>query len=110
MDYTGKNWKSQVFQMKFLTNFRNNLIDIINEIVYNTCEVMRMDIGTKIRLAETYSKISDAELARRTNRSPQNFRQRMVTGKFTIEEMNEIAEAMNAKYVCYIEFPDGTKF
>ncbi len=68
-----------------------------------------MDISTKIKLAATYAKISEAELARRIGSSSQAFGQRLKTGKFTSEELEKIAEALGAKYSCSFGFPDGTK-
>lgn len=64
----------------------------------------------KIRLAETYAKISEAELARRFGaRSQQAFAQRMRTGKFTAEELDRIAEALGAKFEYAFVFSDGTR-
>lgn len=73
-------------------------------------EVENIDIPMKIRLAETYAKISEAELARRfgTN-SQQAFAQRMRTGKFSSEELEKIANAMGAKFEYSFVFPDGTR-
>lgn len=73
-----------------------------------------MDVTTKIRMAEAALAISEAELVRRMGGTPlgkssQAFGQRMKTGKFTTAELEQIAEAMGAKYVCYFEFPDGTR-
>lgn len=68
-----------------------------------------MDITTKIKLSLTYSKISEAELARRIGTSSQALGQRLKTGKFTSEELNRIAEAIGAEYFYGFEFPDGTK-
>ncbi|HCS73039.1 MAG TPA: XRE family transcriptional regulator [Clostridiales bacterium] len=68
-----------------------------------------MDIPTKIRLAETYAKISEAELARRLGTTSQAFGQRMKTGKFSSEELVKIAEALGAEFVFTFHFPDGTK-
>lgn len=67
-----------------------------------------MDITTKIKLAETYARISEAELARRIGTSSQNFGQRMKTGKFTSTELEQIAAAVGAEYSCSFTFPDGT--
>ena len=64
----------------------------------------------KIRLAETYAKISEAELARRFGtKSQQAFAQRMKTGKFTAAELEQIAEALGAKFEYGFIFPDGTR-
>jgi len=68
-----------------------------------------MDIPTKIRLAETYAKISEAELARRLGTTSQAFGQRMKTGKFSTEDLEQIAEALGAEFVYTFQFPDGTK-
>ena len=66
-----------------------------------------MDIPMKIRLAETYANISEAELAR--CKSQQAFVQRMKTGKFSSQELDQIAESLGAKFECSFTFPDGTK-
>lgn len=68
-----------------------------------------MDIPTKIRLAETYARISEAELARRLGTTSQAFGQRMKTGKFSSEDLDKIAEALGAEFVYTFQFPDGTK-
>lgn len=67
-----------------------------------------MDIPTKIRLAETYAKISEAELARRLGTTSQAFGQRMKTGKFSSTELEKIAEAIGAEFIYSFRFPDGT--
>ena len=66
-----------------------------------------MDIPTKIRLAETCAGISEAELARRLGTTPQAFSQRMKTGKFTSADLDRIAEALGAEFVCSFRFPNG---
>ncbi len=68
-----------------------------------------MDMAKKIKLAETYANMSEAEVARKLGKSPQAFGQRVRTGKFTSQELEEIAWAMGAKFVCHFEFPDGEK-
>ena len=68
-----------------------------------------MDIPTKIKMAKTYANISEAELTRRLSSSAQAFGQRLKTGKFTSCELERIAEALGAKFVCYFEFPTGEK-
>ena len=60
-------------------------------------------------MAETYSKTSEAELARRLETTSQAFGQRMKTGKFTSADLDKIAEALGAEFVCYFKFPDGTE-
>lgn len=69
-----------------------------------------MDIPMKIKLAETYAKVSEAELARRFGaKSQQAFVQRMKTGKFTSAELEKIADALGAKFEYSFVFPDGTR-
>ena len=68
-----------------------------------------MDIPMKIRLAETYTKISESELARRLNTSPQALGQRIKTGKFSSADLEQIAGALGAEFVCKFRFPDGTE-
>ena len=68
-----------------------------------------MDISTKIKLAETYAKMSEAELARRTGTTSQALGQRIKTGKFSSSDLDAIADALGAEFVCYFKFPDGTE-
>ena len=66
-----------------------------------------MNIPKKIKLATTYAGISEAELARRVGSSSQAFGQRMKTGKFSSAELDKIAEALGAEFVCAFKFPNG---
>lgn len=68
-----------------------------------------MNISDRIRMAETYAKISEAQLSERLGTSPQAFGQRIKTGKFSSDDLEQIAAALGAKYVCYFEFPDGER-
>lgn len=68
-----------------------------------------MDVTKKIKAAEGYAGIKEAELSRILGTSPQAFGQRMKTGKFTAEELEKIAAAIGAEYVCFFRFPDGTE-
>lgn len=67
-----------------------------------------MTLAQKIKMALAYKNISEAELARRIGSSPSAFNQRMKTGKFSDEELKQIAKALNATYECYFKFEDGT--
>jgi len=60
-------------------------------------------------MALAYVRMSEAELARRLNTTPQAFNQRMKTDKFSSNELEKIANVVGAKYLAYFEFPDGTK-
>ena len=68
-----------------------------------------MTISQKIKMALAYKGMSEAELARAVGSSPQAFNQRMKTGTFSSEEMERIAEALEATYYFGFEFKDGTK-
>lgn len=66
-----------------------------------------MDIATKIDLAKAYAKVSTSELARRLNTSPQALGQRLKTGKFSSTDLDKIAAALGAEFVCCFRFADG---
>ena len=68
-----------------------------------------MDIPKKIKMAEAYANVSEAELARRLGTSSQAFGQRMKTGKFNSEDLEKIATALGAEFVCCFKFPDGSE-
>ena len=68
-----------------------------------------MTISKKIKMALAYKGMSEADLARSVGSSPQAFNQRMKTGKFSSEEMERIAKALEAEYFFGFEFKDGTK-
>ena len=68
-----------------------------------------MDISTKIKLAETYANISETELSRRIGTTSQAFGQRLKTGKFSSADLEKIAQALGAEFVCKFVFPDGTE-
>lgn len=68
-----------------------------------------MDIPTKIKLAETYAKMSESELARKLGTTSQALGQRIKTGKFSSRDLDNIAAALGAEFVCSFKFPDGTE-
>ena len=53
--------------------------------------------------------ISVAELGRRLGMSQQAIQKRLVTGKFTQEEMEKIGIALGAVWKSGFYFPDGNK-
>lgn len=70
-----------------------------------------MTIQQKIDMACTHAGISKAELSRKLGyATPQAFQKRYKTGKFTQEELQEIAKATGGKYISIFEYPDGIKF
>ena len=68
-----------------------------------------MTISQKIKMALAYKGMSEADLARAVGSSPQAFNQRMKTGKFSSEEMERIASALEAEYYFGFDYKDGTK-
>lgn len=68
-----------------------------------------MKIEQKVNMALAYKGISQAELARRTGMTPANFNKRLKIGKFSHDELLQIAKALGGNYVFGFEFPDGTK-
>lgn len=68
-----------------------------------------MDITKKIEMAAAYSDTSQTAIASALGTTPQSLYNRKKVGKFSTAELEKIAEALGAKYVCYFEFPDGTK-
>ena len=68
-----------------------------------------MTISQKIKMALAYKGMSEAELARAIGTSPSAFNQRMKTGKFSSDDLEQIATALDATYFFGFEFKDGTK-
>ena len=68
-----------------------------------------MTLEQKISMALGYKKMSQAALARTLWQTPSNFNQKMKRGTFTVEELEQIGQALGAKYFFGFEFEDGTK-
>ena len=61
-------------------------------------------------MACSYAGISKAELSRKLGyKKPQSFQTRYNTGKFTQEELTEIAKATGGEYISVFKYPDGTE-
>lgn len=60
-----------------------------------------------IEMALAYVGITNSELARRLGWSPQLLNKRLNTGKFTVEEWQEIGSALGATAQIVFTFPDG---
>ena len=70
-----------------------------------------MNMQEKIEGALAHANMSKTEIGKVVfGISQQAISQRVQNGKFTKEELEKIAHAMGAEYVCYFEFPDGKKF
>ena len=53
--------------------------------------------------------MSLTELAEKLGMSQQNLSKRLKVGKFTQEELEDIAKALGAKYISGFEFPNGSR-
>jgi len=53
--------------------------------------------------------ITQAELAKRLNTSPQAWNKRLKTGKFSDDDFRRIAEALGCNYKSGFYFSDGNK-
>lgn len=67
-----------------------------------------MTVEQKIKMALAYAGISQAELARRIDITPSNLNQKIKRNTLTMEDMEQIAEAIGGKWKAEFEFPDGT--
>jgi transcriptional regulator with XRE-family HTH domain len=66
-----------------------------------------MTITEQIKILCVRSNISVAELARRIGKSPQAFNAKLKRESFTIEELEIIAEAVDAKFMRSFELSSG---
>ena len=67
-----------------------------------------MTIEQKIKMALSYSGISQAELARRIGTTPPNLNQKVKRNTITKEEMERIATALGGMWRAEFVFEDGT--
>ena len=70
-------------------------------------DVLHMTARQIVEMGVAYCGITNSELARRLDWSPQLLNKRLNTGKFTVEEWEKIAEALGAKARIGFVFPDG---
>lgn len=66
-----------------------------------------MTISEQIKVLCVRSNISVAELARRLGKTPQAFNAKLKRGSFTIEELELIANTVNAKFLRTFELSSG---
>ena len=60
-----------------------------------------------IKMALVYRNITEAELARRLKISPQLLNSRFKADKFTIKDMENIADVLECEFEYNIRFKDG---
>lgn len=68
-----------------------------------------MTISEQIKVLCVRSNISVAELARRLGKSPQTFSAKMKRESFTVDELEIIATAVDAKFMREFELSSGEK-
>lgn len=68
-----------------------------------------MTISEQIKVLCVRSNISMAELARRLGKSPQALNAKLKRESFTVEELDIIADAVNAKFLRSFELSTGDK-
>lgn len=68
-----------------------------------------MTIRQRVKIACEESEITLTELAEKLGMSQQSMSNRLKTGKFTQEELEQIAEILGCKYINYFEYPNGTR-
>ena len=64
--------------------------------------MITITLQQKVKIACALREISVAELGRRIGLSQSNFFQRLQKGKFTIEELEKIGDALGCKYRCLV--------
>jgi len=67
-----------------------------------------LTIEQKVKMALSYSGLSQAELARRTGTTPSNLNQKVKRNTLTKEEMEQIAAALGCTWRAEFVFEDGT--
>ncbi|MCI8911090.1 MAG: helix-turn-helix transcriptional regulator [Clostridia bacterium] len=66
-----------------------------------------MQISEQLKMLCVKKNISLAELARRLNKTPQALSQKINRGKFTIDDLEEIAAVTNCHIECNIILQNG---
>lgn len=67
-----------------------------------------MTVEQKVKMALSYSGVSQAELARRIGTTPSNLNQKLKRNSLTKEELEAIAAVLNGKWRAEFVFDDGT--
>lgn len=67
-----------------------------------------MTFGQKIRMAMGYREIRQADVAHNLGIATQLFNQKLRTEKYSLEELEKIAAAMDAELIFGFRMKDGT--
>lgn len=68
-----------------------------------------MSISEQIKVLCVRCNVSEAELARRLGKSPQSFNSKMKRESFTIDDLEEIANALGVEFTRYFILANGDK-
>lgn len=68
---------------------------------------MRIDEQLKVLAIKTDMTLS--EIGGKLDKSPQAFSQKMKRGKYSLEELEDIANVTGADLHCYFELPNGER-
>ena len=71
--------------------------------------MIHIALQQRVKAACELAGMSLTELAEKLGMTQQNFSKRLKVGKFTQEELEEIAKALGANYISVFEFPNGTR-
>jgi transcriptional regulator with XRE-family HTH domain len=71
--------------------------------------IIKVRIDEQLKMLCLKSNMSLAEMARRLNKTPQAFNQKMKRGNFTVEELTDIALVSGCVLKCEFVYPNGDK-
>ena len=99
---------TQNFNCKLIKEY----IDETKQLFYNINTIFyfigdKMTISEQIKILCIRSNISVAELSRRLGKSPQSFNAKLKRESFTIQELENIAKAVDAKFSRTFELSSG---
>ena len=69
----------------------------------------KMTTNEQVKILCILNGISEAELARRLGKSPQNFNAKMKRQSFTIKDLDKIAEVLGVKFESFFVLENGDK-
>lgn len=92
----------------------NYFIYMLNEMVYNSSVSFEggrynLKISEQIKVLCVRANISNAELARRLNVSPQSFSAKLRRESFSIQDLERIAEVTGSEFLHVFVLPNGEK-
>ena len=71
--------------------------------------MIHITLQQRVKASCELANMSLTELAEKLGMSQQNFSKRLKVGKFTQEELEEMASYLGCKYISVFEFPNGTR-